>query len=53
MGWIERCFETYENNLAQVGKPVVINGWEKPMLLPVAHTTQKVQLELSLTDEGE
>ena len=46
MGWIERCYQTYEKNLAQVGKPSasIRHGWNAPILLPVAHTTQKVKL---------
>ena len=55
MGWLERCYQTYEKNLAQVGKPSasIRYGWDAPMLLPVAHTTQKVNVELSLTADGE
>lgn len=55
MGWLERCYQTYEKNLARVGKPSasVRYGWDAPMLLPVAHTTQKVNVELSLTADGE
>ena len=54
MGWIERCYQTYEKNLSQVGKPSasIRFGWEAPTLLPVAHTTQKVNVEVSLTADG-
>ena len=54
MGWLERCYQTYEKNLGQVGKPSasIRFGWEAPVLLPVAHTTQKVNVEISLGEEG-
>ena len=43
MGLLERCYQAYEKNKAQVGKPSTSlrTGWEAPVLLPVAHTTQK------------
>ncbi len=55
MGWIERCYQTYEKNLDQVGKPSasIRFGWDAPILLPVAHTTQKVNVEISLTANGD
>ncbi len=54
MGWIERCYETYERNRSEVGVPSTNRfGREAPMLLPVAHTTQKVQVEVGLTGEGQ
>ena len=55
MGWIDRCYQTYEKNLAQVGKPSasIRFGWDAPTLLPVAHTTQKVNVEVSLSASGE
>ncbi len=54
MGWLERCYQTYEKNLSQVGKPSssIRFGWDAPMLLPVAHTTQKVNVEVSLAADG-
>ena len=55
MGWIERCYQTYEKNLAQVGKPSasIRHGWNAPILLPVAHTTQKVNVEVSLSEKAD
>ncbi len=53
MGWIERCYEVYEKNLGEVGKPSYRGNREAPVLLPVAHTTQKAQVEVSLSDAGE
>ncbi|WP_294520188.1 type I-C CRISPR-associated protein Cas8c/Csd1 [uncultured Pseudoflavonifractor sp.] len=54
MGWLDRCYQTYEKNLSQVGKPSASLrfGWDAPMLLPVAHTTQKVNVEVSLSPGG-
>ena len=48
MGWLERCYQVYEKNLPHVGKPSasIRYGWDAPVLLPVAHTTQKVNVEL-------
>lgn len=55
MGWIERCYQVYEKNQSQIGKPSasIRFGWNAPTLLPVAHTTQKVNVEVSLTAQGE
>ena len=55
MGWIDRCYQTYEKNLDQVGRPSasIRFGWEAPTLLPVAHTTQKVNIEVNLSGSGE
>ena len=54
MGLLERCYQAYEKNKAQVGKPSTSlrTGWEAPVLLPVAHTTQKVNIEVSLAADG-
>lgn len=53
MGWLERCYETYEKNQSEVGAPAMRGDREAPMLLPVAHTTQKAQVEMSLSGSGE
>ena len=53
MGWIQRCYETYERNQSEVGRTNLRSGKETPVLLPVAHTTQKVQVEIDLSPEGE
>lgn len=53
MGWLERCYETYEKNRSEVGAPAMRGDREAPMLLPVAHTTQKAQVEISLSGSGE
>ena len=52
MSWIERCYQTYENNITEVGVPSVNRlGRELPVLLPVGHTSQKVHVEISLTKD--
>ena len=54
MGWLERCYQTYEKNISEVGKTSKNErGRERPILLPVAHTTQKVQIEVSLSAAGD
>lgn len=53
MGWLDRCYEAYEKNLGEVGRPSYRGEREAPVLLPVAHTTQKAQVEVSLSDAGE
>lgn len=53
MGWLERCYETYEKNLSEVGVATMRGGREAPILLPVAHTTQKAQVEISLSLKGD
>ena len=55
MGWLERCYQAYEKNKAQVGEPStsIRTGRDAPVLLPVAHTTQKVNVEVSLSGSGE
>ena len=57
MGWMERCFETYENNRDLIGVPAQkavkdTGRREAPILLPVAHTTQKAHVEVNLSDDG-
>lgn len=54
MGWLERCYQTYEHNISEVGAPSANRfGGEAPILLPVAHTTQKVHVEVNLTGDGQ
>ena len=48
MNWIEALYETYENNCAAVGE---LHGDAVP-LLPVAHTTQKANVEIALDERG-
>ena len=55
MGWLERCYHAYERNLAQVGQPSksIYSNRYGPTLLPVAHTTQMVNVEVYLSGSGE
>lgn len=54
MSWIESTFKTYNNNLDKIGKPTYNRfGWDAPMLLPVAHTTQKVNIQIDLNEDGD
>lgn len=53
MGWLDRCYETYEKNLSEVGNIAKRGDKDAPMLLPVAHTTQKAHVEISLSASGE
>ena len=54
MSWVESTFETYNNNLDKIGKPTYNRfGWDAPMLLPVAHTTQKVNIQIDLNEDGD
>ena len=48
MGWIQKCCETYDNNLHMVGKQV--EG--KTALAPLYCITAKAHLEITLTDSG-
>ncbi len=49
MGWMQRCLETYENNTHMVGKIVA----DKEPLAPVFFITQKAQIEVTLTEDGQ
>jgi len=48
LSWIEKLYETYENNLPFVG----IRDDDETMLLPVAHSTQNAQIEVVLDEKG-
>jgi len=48
LSWIEKLYETYENNLTFVGR----RDDDQTMLLPVAHSTQNAQIEVVLDGEG-
>ncbi len=49
MSWIQKLYETYNNCQGEVGAEVLDN--EVP-LLPICHTTQKAQIEISLDENG-
>lgn len=48
MGWMTKLYETYENCKELAG---TVND-DGTMLLPVAHSTQKAQIEIALNWEG-
>ena len=48
LSWIEKLYETYENNLAFAGK----KDDDQITLLPVAHSTQDAQIEVIINEFG-
>lgn len=52
MTWILDLYQTYEDNIDQVGIPVVRNGKEFA-LLPVGHAYRNAQIEVRVTPKGE
>ncbi|MGE5606407.1 MAG: type I-C CRISPR-associated protein Cas8c/Csd1, partial [Bacteroidota bacterium] len=49
MSWIQKLYETYENCRSMIG--VGSDDNEVP-LLPICHTTQKAQIEITIDQEG-
>ncbi|MEN1760938.1 type I-C CRISPR-associated protein Cas8c/Csd1 [Anoxynatronum sibiricum] len=49
MSWIQKLYETYEENKQLAG---VIKGEDAPVLLPICHTTQKAQITVVIDGEG-
>lgn len=47
MSWIEKLYQTYENNAAAIG-----NFDDKVPLLPICHSTQNAQITITLDDAG-
>lgn len=52
MTWISDLYETYEQNEDQVGKVLIRNN-QKFSLLPIGHVYRKVQVEVTVTQDGE
>lgn len=52
MTWISDLYETYEENKDQVGKVIIRNN-QKISLLPVGYLYRKVQIEVTVTQDGE
>lgn len=55
MSWLERCYETYENCQQEIGiQKFQAEGDKRSYvpLLPVAHTTQLVNIEVELDQNG-
>lgn len=51
MSWIERCYQTYE--YIRNNSPDMIGAQEPVPLLPIAHTTQQVNIQVELSLAGE
>lgn len=49
MSWIERCYEIYDRNSHFIGN---MDSGKMP-LVPVAHTTQQVHIEVRISGNGE
>lgn len=49
MGWMQKCYETYENNIHMAGRLEA----EQTMLCPPNHTVLKAQIEISVSADGE
>ena len=47
MSWIEKLYETYENNTGSIG-----NANDRPPLLPVSHTIQNAHIEIAIDNKG-
>ncbi|GAA0451835.1 type I-C CRISPR-associated protein Cas8c/Csd1 [Alkalibacillus silvisoli] len=52
MGWLNDLYQTYENNLDQVGKVELRKNGSEYTLLPIGHTTQNAQVEVVVDLEG-
>jgi len=52
MSWLLDLYETYENNNEQIGVMNKKGENEEYMLLPVAHSTQAAQIEVTVDTEG-
>lgn len=49
MNWIQSLYQTYENCQNMIG---VIGNLNEVPLLPICHTTQKAQIEITLDSRG-
>ncbi|WZY00073.1 hypothetical protein NSQ26_12410 [Bacillus sp. FSL W7-1360] len=52
MSWLLHLCETYDSNASQVGKFDRRRGGQWFTLLPVSHTTQNVQVEVLVREDG-
>ncbi|MFC7056454.1 type I-C CRISPR-associated protein Cas8c/Csd1 [Enterococcus alcedinis] len=52
MSWLNALYETYEANLDCVGELETVRGNEFT-LMPISHTTQTAQLEVTITESGD
>ncbi len=49
MTWITKLYETYENSGNAVG---IDNANGNAPLLPIGHTAQKTQIEITIDEDG-
>ena len=52
MSWLNALYETYESNLDRVGELETVREKEFT-LMPISHTTQTAQLEVTVTKDGD
>ncbi|WP_336824617.1 type I-C CRISPR-associated protein Cas8c/Csd1 [Sporosarcina sp. USHLN248] len=52
MSWLRSLYQTYENNTKEIGVFQTGRYNKEQVLLPVAHTTQQVQIEVALDMDG-
>ncbi len=53
MSWLNDLYQTYEENIDQVGKIQRTNYGKEVVLLPIAHAYQNAQIEVTVTTAGE
>lgn len=53
MSWMQKLYQTYENNDSLIGLFEKNRHDQEFALLPVSHTTQQAQIEVSIDEEGE
>ncbi|WP_340689549.1 type I-C CRISPR-associated protein Cas8c/Csd1 [Enterococcus ureasiticus] len=53
MSWLNDLYETYEENIDQVGKVQRTSYGKEIVLLPIAHACQNAQIEVTVTLDGE
>lgn len=52
MSWLNALYETYESNLSRIGEDEIRFDREFT-LMPISHTTQTAQLEVTVTEKGD
>lgn len=52
MSWLQQLYETYNNNLDEVGKIKKRHNDRTFTLLPISHTTQNAHIEVTVTEDG-
>lgn len=52
MTWLSNLYKTYEHNVDSIGVFEIKKNDQEYALIPVSHTTQSAQIEISLDDRG-